>query len=179
MGKRDNVFLIGPMGAGKTTLGRGLAKLRGLRFVDSDQAIEQRCGVDIPYIFEKEGEAGFRRRERDVIAQLAQESGIVLATGGGAVLDPSNRRHLSGNGLVIYLQATVEQQLARTRGSKHRPLLRNANPREKLESLLTEREPLYREIADLSISTQGRQLRRMAQQVSAAIDAWLAALPEN
>ncbi len=179
MSKRDNIFLVGPMGAGKTTLGRGLAKLRGLRFIDSDQAIEQRCGVDIPYIFEREGEAGFRRRERDVIAQLAQDSGIVLATGGGAVLDPLNRRNLAGSGLVIYLQATVEQQLARTRGSKHRPLLRTANPREKLESLLAERDPLYREIADLSISTQGKQLRRMAQQVSAAIDAWLAALPAD
>ena len=179
MAKRDNVFLIGPMGAVKTTLGRGIAKLRGLRFVDSDQAIEERCGVDIPYIFEREGEAGFRRREREVIAALAPGKGIVLATGGGAVLDPENRRHLAENGLVIYLQATVEQQLARTRGSKHRPLLRTANPREKLAELLAQREPLYREIADLTVATQGRHLRRMAQQVNAAIEEYLAGLPSG
>ncbi len=175
MSKRSNIFLVGPMGAGKTTLGRALAKLRGLRFVDSDHHIEQRCGVDIPCIFELEGETGFRKRERDAIAELAHESGIVLATGGGAVLDAQSRRNLANNGLVVYLLTTVEQQLARTRSSSHRPLLKTPNPRERLEILLAERDPLYREIADLIIPTQGRQLRRMAQQVNQAVETHLAA----
>ncbi|MGH8529358.1 MAG: shikimate kinase AroK [Nevskiales bacterium] len=174
MSKRGNIFLVGPMGAGKTTLGRALAKLRGLRFVDSDHDIEQRCGVDIPCIFELEGEAGFRKRERGAIAVLTRESGIVLATGGGAVLDAQSRRNLADNGLVVYLLASVEQQLARTRGSTHRPLLKTPNPRERLEILLAQRDPLYREIADLVIPTHGRQLRRMAQQVNQAIEAHLA-----
>jgi shikimate kinase len=145
------------MGAGKTTVGKRLAKLKGLRFVDSDQEIERRTGVDVAFIFEKEGEPGFRRREREVIAELTQEQGVVLATGGGAVNDSDNRRDLAARGFVVYLRTSVDQQLDRTRYSKHRPLLQTGDPRQRLEELMAEREPLYREIADLVVNTDGLQ----------------------
>jgi len=170
----ENIYLVGPMGAGKTTIGRRLAELKHLEFIDADHEIEARTGVDIPFIFEKEGEAGFRKREHDVIAELTKMKGIVLATGGGAVLDADNRRRLASNGLVVYLHTTVDEQLNRTRHSKKRPLLQTANPRERLESLLAERDPLYREIADLIITTRGRYVRRLAQQVLKEIDSYQA-----
>lgn len=160
------------MGAGKTTIGRRLAQLMGLRFFDSDHEIECRTGVDIPYIFEKEGEAGFRRREREIIELLTQEAGIVLATGGGVVLDEANRRHLAARGLVVYLHTAVDQQLDRTRRSTKRPLLQTPNPQQRLEQLMAEREPLYREIADLVITTKGRYVRRLAQKVQREIEAY-------
>lgn len=169
---KQNIFLIGPMGAGKTTIGKRLAKLVGLRFVDSDHEIEARTGVDIPYIFEKEGEEGFRRREREIIAALTAESGLVLATGGGVVLDPDNRRDLASRGLVVYLHTTVDQQLDRTKRSNKRPLLQTANPRERLEALFAERDPLYREIADVIITTRGRYVRRLAHKVLKEIEAY-------
>ncbi len=160
------------MGAGKTTIGKRLAQLQGMRFIDSDHEIEKRTGVDIAYIFEKEGEAGFRQREKEVIAEITQEEGVVMATGGGAILDPENRRNLAARGLVVYLHTTVDQQLDRTRKSNKRPLLQTPNPEERLRALMIEREPLYREIADLVITTRGRYVRRLAQKVLKEIEAY-------
>jgi len=161
----QNLFLIGPMGAGKSAVGRQLARLLHLEFVDSDEEIELRTGVDIPFIFEKEGEAGFRRREMKVIDDLSQKDGIVLATGGGAVMDPQNRNHLGARGFVIYLHTSVDQQLSRTRKGRDRPLLANDDPRAILEALMATREPLYREIADLTVETDGRKVRAVANEI--------------
>ena len=161
----QNLFLVGPMGAGKSAVGRQLARLLHLDFVDSDEEIEARTGVDIPFIFEKEGEAGFRTREAKVIEDLSQKDGIVLATGGGAVMDPQNRSHLGARGFVIYLHTSVDQQLSRTRKGRDRPLLANDDPRAVLEGLMATREPLYREIADLTVETDGRKVRAVANEI--------------
>jgi shikimate kinase len=161
----QNLFLVGPMGAGKSAVGRQLARLLHLEFVDSDQEIESRTGVDIPFIFEKEGEAGFRKREAGVIDDLSRKDGIVLATGGGAIMDPENRNHLGARGFVIYLHTSVEQQLARTRKGRDRPLLEKDDPRAVLETLMAAREPLYREIADLTVDTDGRKVRAVANEI--------------
>lgn len=166
MGKRSNIFLIGPMGAGKTTVGKRLAESRGMEFVDSDHEVEARTGVDIAYIFEKEGEAGFRRREKQVIAELTQRGNIVLATGGGSVLDAENRLNLSARGVVVYLQASVDHQFSRTERAENRPLLTQAaDRRETLERLFAVRDPLYREIADLTLVTDGRNARLLAREI--------------
>lgn len=170
MRSRSNIFLIGPMGAGKTTVGRRLAELRGMTFADSDHEIEQRTGVDIAYIFEKEGEAGFRRREKHVIAELTAGHGLVLATGGGAVLEPENRQHLASRGFVVYLRATIEHQVRRTGHSDNRPLLQTGDRRGVLEELFALRDPLYREIADLVIETDGRNARALAQEIERHLD---------
>ena len=162
-------FLVGPMGAGKSTIGRQLARQLGLRFVDSDREIEARTGVDIPLIFELEGETGFRAREKTVIDELTAQPGIVLATGGGAILDPDNRRHLGSRGYVIYLHASVDQQLARTERDRNRPLLQTADPRGRLQQLMDEREPLYREIADLVIDTDGCRIRDVVHRILAEV----------
>jgi shikimate kinase len=161
----QNLFLVGPMGAGKSAVGRQLARLLHLEFVDSDVEIEARTGVDIPFIFEKEGEAGFRKREAKAINDLSQKDGIVLATGGGAVMDPQNRNHLGARGFVIYLHTSVDQQLSRTRKGRERPLLAEDDPRAVLEALMTTREPLYREIADLIVETDGRKVRAVANEI--------------
>jgi shikimate kinase len=161
----QNLFLVGPMGAGKSAVGRQLARLLHLEFVDSDEEIEARTGVDIPFIFEKEGEAGFRTREAKVIEDLSQKDGIVLATGGGVVMDPQNRNHLGARGFVIYLHTSVDQQLSRTRKGRDRPLLANDDPRAVLEALMATREPLYREIADLTVETDGRKVRAVANEI--------------
>jgi len=153
------------MGAGKTTIGKKLAELCGLEFVDSDHEIEVRTGVDIPFIFEKEGEEGFRRREQAVIADLTQRSGIVLATGGGAVLLPENRNHLSARGTVVYLHASLEQQIHRTERSDNRPLLAGGNREEVLARLLEHRDPLYREVADVVLETDGKNARQLAREI--------------
>lgn len=153
------------MGAGKSAVGRQLARLLQRDFFDSDAEIERRTGVDIPFIFEKEGEAGFRRRERDMIAELASREGIVLATGGGAVLDPANRAALASSGVVVYLEASVAQQLERTRLSSNRPLLDTPDPAERLAALLQQREPLYRELAALVVPTDGRMVKEVAQEI--------------
>lgn len=165
MSKSANIYLIGPMGAGKTTVGRRLADARGMEFVDSDQEVEARTGVDIAFIFEKEGEAGFRRRERQAIGELTRRQGLVLATGGGAVLDPDSRQWLSARGFVVYLHASIEQQLARTERTDSRPLLQAGNRRETLERLFLIRDPLYREIADLVLHTDGRNARALAREI--------------
>jgi shikimate kinase len=161
----QNLFLVGPMGAGKSAVGRQLARMLHLEFVDSDEEIESRTGVDIPFIFEKEGEAGFRKREAAAIDDLSQKEGIVLATGGGAILDPQNRNHLGARGFVIYLHTSVDQQLSRTRKGRDRPLLANDDPRAVLEGLMATREPLYREIADLTVDTDGRKVRAVAHEI--------------
>ena len=161
----QNLFLVGPMGAGKSAVGRQLARLLHLEFVDSDQEIESRTGVDVPFIFEKEGETGFRQREAKVIDDLSQKEGIVLATGGGAIIDPENRNHLGARGFVIYLHTSVAQQLSRTRKGRIRPLLENGDPRAVLESLMATREPLYREIADLTVETDGRKVHAVANEI--------------
>jgi shikimate kinase len=161
----QNLFLIGPMGAGKSAVGRQLARLLHLEFLDSDEEIESRTGVDIPFIFEKEGEAGFRKREAKVIEDLSQKDGVVLATGGGVVMDPQNRNHLGARGFVIYLHTSVDQQLARTRKGRDRPLLDNDDPRAVLDALMGIRDPLYREIADLTVETDGRKVRAVANEI--------------
>jgi len=162
---RDNIFLIGPMGSGKTAVGRRLAHDLGRPFVDSDGVIEERTGVDIPFIFEKEGEDGFRRREAEVIDELTCGAGLVMATGGGTIMAAENRRHLASRGLVIYLTATVSQQLERTNRGKERPLLNSGDPRRILTDLLTVRDPLYREIADLCIGTDNRTVASVSAEI--------------
>ena len=161
----QNVFLIGPMGAGKSAVGRQLARLLHLDFVDSDDEIESRTGVDIPFIFEKEGEQGFRQRESRVIDDLSQREGIVLATGGGAVIDADNRNRLGARGYVVYLRTSIDQQLARTRKGRERPMLEGDDPRTILENLMADREPLYLEIADLTVDTDGRKVRAVANEI--------------
>lgn len=148
-----NIYLIGLMGAGKTTIGRQLAKALKLPFYDSDKSIEESTGVDIPTIFEFEGEAGFRERELKMIKQLTRIQGIVLATGGGAILLEDNRKLLKENGFVVYLQCSVARILERTRRDTQRPLLKTNNPKERLERLFAEREPLYLSCADFKIDT--------------------------
>ncbi len=151
-----NVFLIGPMGAGKSTIGRLLAKELRYPFKDSDREIEARTGADIPWIFDVEGEEGFREREQAMIAELVKEEGIVLATGGGVVMREANRQALSSGGLVVYLRTSVEQQLQRTAKDRQRPLLQTPDPEKVLRDLMARRDPLYREIADLVIDTDQR-----------------------
>ena len=151
-----NVFLVGPMGAGKSTIGRLLAKELKLPFKDSDREIEARTGADIPWIFDVEGEEGFREREEAMIAELVTEQGVVLATGGGVVMRPANRKALQANGFVVYLCTSVEQQLQRTAKDRQRPLLQTADPEQVLRELMARRDPLYREIADMVIETDQR-----------------------
>lgn len=156
-----SVFLIGPMGAGKTTVGRKLAEQLGCSFFDSDHCIEERCGADIPWIFDIEGEAGFRQREIQIIDELSQKQGIVLSTGGGAILHVENRQHLAARGTVVYLRASINQQLKRTYKDKNRPLLQTADPKKTLVRLFKERDPLYQSIADLIIETDGKTSKRV------------------
>jgi shikimate kinase len=165
MNMPGSFFLVGPMGAGKSTIGRQLAKSLSCVFLDSDKEVEDRTGVDIPLIFELEGEAGFRAREHAVIDDLTQRAGIVLATGGGAVLDPENRQHLRSRGQVIYLETSVDQQLARTARDRNRPLLQTENPRARLEELMRIRAPLYREVAHHIVDTDGRRVREVVDDI--------------
>src|ERR1700726_685709 len=163
-GKR-NVFLVGPMGSGKTAVGRHLARLLRFTFYDSDADIEARTGVDIAFIFEKEGEAGFRVRERESIDRLTRLESIVLATGGGAVIEEDNRRALAERGVVVYLATSIDQQLERTRHGRHRPLLNRTDPEQKLQELMERRAMLYAEIADLTVSTDGRRVQLVAEEI--------------
>jgi len=160
-----NVYLVGPMGAGKTTVGRHLAELLGREFLDSDQEIERKTGATIPWIFEKEGEKGFRNRETMVIDELTARSHLVVATGGGAVTQLPNREFLKQRGIVVYLYTPVEIQLQRTYRDKNRPLLQVENPEQKLRDLLAIRDPLYREIADYIIETNQGAARDLAQKI--------------
>lgn len=160
-----NYVLIGPMGAGKSTIGRLLAKELRLPFKDSDKEIEERTGASIPLIFDVEGEEGFRDREQAVITELCNQQGLVLATGGGAVLRAANRQAMAKAAVVIYLYTSVEHQLARTARDRNRPLLQTENPAEVLTRLLHERDPLYREIATLIIETDTRPPRMVVQEI--------------
>lgn len=168
---RRNLFLVGPMGAGKSTIGRHVAELLRRPFFDSDKVIEARSGAAVSWIFELEGEPGFRERETRTIDELSRIQGIVLATGGGAVLCADNRRYLAARGYVVYLQTSVDQQLERTRRDKNRPLLQIPDPRAKLSELLTIRDPLYREIADWVINTNGRSVKSVASEILRQFDA--------
>ena len=160
-----NVFLIGFMGSGKSTVGRRLASELGKDFHDCDRVLEERTGVDIPYIFEIEGEEGFRRREAAVLSEMTRKQGIVLATGGGAILDPGNRRALASNGFVVYLRASADLLHQRTFRDRGRPMLYAEDRRARIDDLLKEREPLYREVADLVVETGRHGSRRVVQEV--------------
>jgi shikimate kinase len=162
---KPNVFLIGPMGSGKSAVGRQLARVLRFSFHDSDADIEARTGVDIAFIFEKEGEAGFRLRERESIERLTRLDGVVIATGGGAVIDGENRRMLAERGAVVYLETSIGQQLERTRHGRHRPLLNDTDPKEKLVELMRHRALLYAEIADITVSTDGRRVQVVAEEI--------------
>lgn len=177
MSKRDNLYLVGLMGAGKTTVGRLLAKHYGCVFHDSDHEIEARTGVKIPVIFEIEGEVGFRKREETAIAELTALNGIVLATGGGAILSPANREALRRNGVVIYLRGTPEHLYERTRHDRNRPLLQTENPLEKLRELYRQRDPLYREIADVVMDTGRQSVSGMARILLGKLDLLRSGLP--
>ncbi len=152
----SNIYLVGLMGAGKTTIGRALARRLGKTFIDSDHEIESRTGVTIPVVFELEGEAGFRQREAQIIAELCRSEQTVLATGGGAVLDPATRARLSERGFVIYLRANPVDLWMRTRDDRSRPLLQTADPLARLQALYQARDPLYSEVADLIVDS-GKQ----------------------
>lgn len=160
-----NIFLVGPMGVGKTTIGRQLAVVLNREFRDSDREIEERTGAAIPLIFELEGEAGFRRREREMIDELTQLPDIVLATGGGAVLDPDNRQWLRSRGHVVYLHAPIDELLKRTSQNRNRPLLQTADPRKRLEDILEQRNPLYRGVADQVVETGRAGVRQVIQEI--------------
>jgi shikimate kinase len=166
-----NIFLIGPMGSGKTAVGRQLARLLDCPFFDSDQEIERATGADIPLIFEREGEAGFRRRECEMIAKLTAHRPMVLATGGGAVLNPGNRACIGARGWVAFLATSVEQQAHRAARARNRPLLQGADPVQRLTELWRIREPLYRALADFTVVTDNRNVGAVADDILQAFKA--------
>ena len=160
-----NIFLVGPMGAGKSTIGRLLAAELRLTFKDTDKEIEDRLGVDIPWIFDMEGEEGFRLRESNMLDELSKEDKILLATGGGIVIKPENRKVLASRGQVVYLRTSIDEQVKRTSRDSKRPLLQNDNPKQVLTDLMAQRHPLYEEVADYIIDTDGRSPKAVAQEI--------------
>lgn len=168
---RNNIFFIGPMGAGKTTIGRAVANALKLKFVDSDHEIEARAGANIAWIFDVEGEQGFRNREASVIDDLTRDQGIVLATGGGAILRKETRERLKQRGLVVYLKASAEQILLRTLKDKKRPLLQTQDRDKVVKNLLSERDPLYQEIADVTIATGSEKITEITKKILQQIEA--------
>lgn len=165
MAEKRNIFLVGPMGAGKSTIGKHLADELHLDFYDSDQEIERRTGADIAWVFDLEGEEGFRVREEGVINDLTEKQGIVLATGGGSVISKNVRNRLAARGIVVYLQTTIDKQVARTQRDKRRPLLQNNDPETVLRNLADERNPLYEEVADYVVQTDDQSARAVASQI--------------
>ncbi|GLS82174.1 shikimate kinase AroK [Paraferrimonas haliotis] len=165
MAEKRNIFLVGPMGAGKSTIGRHLAQMLHLEFFDSDQEIEQRTGADIAWVFDVEGEEGFRVREAKVIEDLSEKQGIVLATGGGSVESKDVRNCLSARGIVVYLETTIDKQVARTQRDKRRPLLQVDDPRQVLIDLSDKRNPMYEEIADVVVRTDEQSAKVVAHQI--------------
>lgn len=171
MAEKRNIFLVGPMGAGKSTIGRELADKLHLEFYDSDQEIERRTGADISWVFDLEGEEGFRVREENVIEDLTEKQGIVLATGGGSVISPKVRNRLSARGIVVYLETTIDKQVARTQRDRRRPLLQTSEePRSVLEKLAVERNPLYEEIADVIVQTDDQSAKVVAHKIVDRLD---------
>lgn len=166
-----NIVLIGPMGVGKSTIGRHMARMLRKEFVDSDREIQKCTGASIDLIFDIEGERGFRDREEKKIAELAGRNNIILATGGGAVLREPNRRHLRRCGTVVYLRASVDTQIERTRNTHNRPLLDTDDPRSRLESLMQIRDPLYRQTADLVIDTDSQNAASVARTIIRRVEA--------
>lgn len=164
------IFLVGPMGAGKSAVGQKLAQITDRQFVDTDAMIEERCGVDISFIFEKEGEAGFREREHNMLEEVAGKPGSIIATGGGIVTHEPNLAILSRDSIVIYLKTSVEQQNERTRYGNTRPLLDHDDPLEKLRQLLAIRGPIYESLADLVICTDGRHVKQVASTIAHKLD---------
>ena len=162
----DNIFLVGLMGAGKSTIGRRLAQELGKQFRDSDSEIEKKTGVSIDVIFDIEGEQGFRRRETGILKELVEERGIVLATGGGAVLAPENRELLRDNGMVIYLKATAEHLAGRVRLDRRRPLLQSGDKLAKIHELMIQRDPVYQQLADMVVETNNRSIPRVVREIS-------------
>ena len=160
----ENIFLIGPMGVGKSTIGRQLAKLLSKEFMDTDYEIEKRTGVDIPTIFDIEGEEGFRKREAAVVEEMTSGSNLVLATGGGVILREDNRRALR-RGFVVYLSASLDTLIERTRRDKSRPLLQNTDRQKKIEELMAERDPIYRQEPDIIVETDGRSAKAVAKEI--------------
>ncbi|MEM1080010.1 MAG: shikimate kinase [Pseudomonadota bacterium] len=158
----SNVILIGPMGSGKTTLGRRLAPLLNRRFIDLDDELERRCGVEVAVVFEIEGEAGFRKRESALLAELVQQRDLVLATGGGSVLDEGNRRLMQANGLIVWLNTSVAQQLRRLERDRRRPLLAASDREQRLMAMAEERNPIYRSMAKVEFISKNLPLPRMA-----------------
>jgi len=165
MKKYKNIYLVGLMGSGKTTLGKILSKKIDKQFYDSDQVIEEKLGVDVPIIFEYEGEAGFREREKDILKELVGIQNIVLATGGGIILSKSNRDLLAQNGIVVYLKSNQKDLILRMKNDKTRPLLQNGNIEEKIKTLCKEREPLYEEIADFEIMTKNKRIHEVVNEI--------------
>jgi shikimate kinase len=171
MAEKRNVFLIGPMGAGKSTIGREIADRLHLDFFDSDQEIERRTGADIAWVFDLEGEEGFRKREETVIEDLSEKQGIVLATGGGSVISTNVRNHLSARGIVVYLETTIDKQVARTQRDRRRPLLQTSEePRTVLENLAVERNPFYEDIADIIVQTDDQSAKVVAHKIIERLD---------
>lgn len=175
MKRAGNLYLVGMMGAGKTTVGRLLARRLKLRFLDSDHEIERRCGVKVPHIFEVEGEAGFRAREAQTLAELTALEGIVLATGGGSVLAEENRQRLAARGTVIYLCAKPEHLYERVQHDRNRPLLATPDPLGRLREIYIQRDPLYRGIADLVVDTGRQTVQSLARSLAEELgDLWKA-----
>lgn len=170
MAEKRNIFLIGPMGAGKSTIGRQLAQMLNMDFLDSDAVIEERAGADIEWIFDIEGEAGFRKREEKILNELTQAQGLVLSTGGGSVLSKDNRNVLSARGIVVYLETSVDKQFERTQRDKKRPLLQTEDPYKVLQELAKIRNPLYEEIADITLQTDEQSAKTVATQIIEMMD---------
>ncbi|AOT06618.1 MULTISPECIES: shikimate kinase AroK [Pseudoalteromonas] len=171
MAEKRNIFLVGPMGAGKSTIGRHIADQLHLEFFDSDQEIERRTGADIAWVFDIEGEEGFRKREETVISDLTEKQGIVLATGGGSVISKEVRNKLSARGIVVYLETPIEKQVARTQRDKRRPLLQTGEDSRKiLEDLAEQRNHLYSEVADIVVRTDEQSAKVVANQIIDKLD---------